>query len=53
VVKSVATKFKYPARPGLFDIRYVGGWAKVQKQFFDPKKGIMARIEEQVGGVTG
>jgi sulfate/thiosulfate transport system substrate-binding protein len=53
LVKSVAEKFKYPARPGLFDIRYVGGWAKVQTQFFDPKKGIMARIEEQVGGVTG
>jgi sulfate/thiosulfate transport system substrate-binding protein len=53
VVKSVANKFKYPARPGLFDIDYVGGWTKVQKQFFDPKTGIMAKIEQQVGGVTG
>ena len=53
VVKSVADKFKYPARPGLFDIGYVGGWDKVQKQFFDPTSGIMAKIEQQVGGVTG
>ncbi len=53
VVKSVAAKFKYPARPGLFDINYLGGWTKVQKQFFDPKTGIMAKIEKQVGGGTG
>lgn len=53
VVKSVAAKFKYPARPGLFDITYLGGWTKVQKQFFDPKTGIMAKIEKQVGGGTG
>jgi hypothetical protein len=25
----------------------------VQKRFFDPKSGILARIERQVGGVTG
>jgi hypothetical protein len=25
----------------------------VQKRFFDPNTGIMARIERQVGGVTG
>jgi sulfate/thiosulfate-binding protein len=53
VVKSVAKKFKYPARSGQFDIGYLGGWAKVQKQFFDPKTGIMAKIENEVGGVTG
>ena len=28
----------------------LGGWAKVQKRFFDPSSGIMARIERQVGG---
>jgi sulfate/thiosulfate-binding protein len=53
VVKSVAAKFKYPARPGLFDIKYLGGWTRVQKQFFDPNAGIMAKIEKQVGGGTG
>ncbi|PWU24886.1 MAG: sulfate ABC transporter substrate-binding protein [Candidatus Rokuibacteriota bacterium] len=53
VVQSVAEKFKYPARPGLFDIDYLGGWTKVQKRFFDPDTGVMAKIEKQVGGVTG
>jgi len=53
VVKSVAAKFKYPSRSGLFDINYLGGWGKVEKQFFDPKSGVMAKIEQQVGGATG
>jgi sulfate/thiosulfate-binding protein len=53
VLKSVAAKFKYPARPGLFTIGFVGGWDRVQKQFFDPRSGIMAKVERAVGGVTG
>jgi sulfate transport system substrate-binding protein len=57
IVKSVfeANKKKFPARPGLFTIDQLGlgGWDKVQKDFFDPDKGIMATIERQVGGVTG
>lgn len=46
---------KFPVRPGQFTIDQLdlGGWDKVQKRFFDPNKGIMARIERQVGGVTG
>jgi sulfate/thiosulfate-binding protein len=46
---------KFPVRPGQFSIDQLGlgGWDKVQKRFFDPKSGIMARIEKQVGGVTG
>jgi sulfate/thiosulfate transport system substrate-binding protein len=57
IVKSVyeANKKKYPTRPGLFTIDQLGlgGWAKVQPEFFDPSKGVMARIEAKVGGVTG
>jgi sulfate transport system substrate-binding protein len=57
VNKSVAKEFttKFPARPGLFTIDQLGlgGWDRVQKRFFDPKTGILARIERQVGGVTG
>ncbi len=53
VVKSVAARFKYPARPGLFTIGFVGGWEKVQKDFFDPRSGIMAKIEREVGGAAG
>ena len=46
---------KFPVRPGQFSIDQLGlgGWDKVQKRFFDPKTGVMARIEKQVGGVTG
>ena len=54
VNKAVAAEFKakFPARPGIFTIDDLGlgGWAKVQKRFFDPRTGIMARIERQVGG---
>jgi sulfate/thiosulfate transport system substrate-binding protein len=57
VNKAVAAEFKsrFPTRPGLFTIDQLGlgGWAKVQKRFFDPDRGVMARIERQVGGATG
>jgi sulfate/thiosulfate-binding protein len=57
VNKAVAAQFKsrFPARPGLFTIEQLGlgGWTKVQKRFFDPKTGVLARIERQVGGGTG
>ena len=46
---------KFPVRPGEFtiDAPSLGGWAKVQKRFFDPKTGIMVGIEKKVGGDTG
>jgi sulfate/thiosulfate transport system substrate-binding protein len=57
VVKSVleANRKKFPKRPDLFTIDNLGlgGWAKVQKSFFDPDTGVMAEIERKVGGVTG
>jgi sulfate transport system substrate-binding protein len=53
IVKSVAKEFKFPTRPDLFTIRTLGGWKKVQPQFFDPNNGIMAGVERKVGGVTG
>jgi sulfate/thiosulfate transport system substrate-binding protein len=49
VVKSALRKFSYPVRPWLFTIGYVGGWTKVQKQFFDPDNGVMAKIEKGLG----
>ena len=45
VVKSVLKKFKFPKPAGLFDIGVVGGWAYVQKAFFDPQNGIVARAQ--------
>ena len=57
IVKSVleANRKKFPARPGQFTINQLGlgGWDKVQKDFFDPDTGVMASIEHKVGGVTG
>src|SRR6476659_7980744 len=50
-----ANRKKFPVRPGQFTIDQLGlgGWDKVQKRFFDPKSGVMAKIEGKVGGVTG
>ena len=52
---SVLRKFKaqFPPRPQLFTIKYVGGWAKVNTQFFDPTNGIVAKIEQGLGVSTG
>ena len=54
VVKSVRREYtrEFPTRLRIFKIADLGGWAKVQKQFFDPKNGIMAQIERKVGGTT-
>jgi sulfate/thiosulfate transport system substrate-binding protein len=57
VVKSVARRFtsQFPARPGLFTINQLGlgGWPKVQRDFFDARRGIFAQIQRKVGGDTG
>src|SRR5262245_27973638 len=49
VLKSVAKRYRFPSRPGLFRIDRFGGWPKVQKQFFDLNNGIMAQIQRKVG----
>jgi sulfate transport system substrate-binding protein len=45
---------KFPSRPGIFriDDRYLGGWRKADRVWFDPNKGRMAKIEQAVGGPT-
>jgi sulfate/thiosulfate transport system substrate-binding protein len=50
VVKGVTQGLSFPNRPQLFTIKYVGGWATVEKKFFDPKTGIMAKIQSANGG---
>ena len=50
VVSAAARGFNFPARPQLFTIKYVGGWPKVEKKFFDPRTGIMARFQGSNGG---
>ena len=50
IVPAAARGFNFPVRPQLFTIKYVGGWAKVEKKFFDPQSGIMARFIASSGG---
>jgi sulfate transport system substrate-binding protein len=50
VLKGAAQGLNFPVRPQLFTIKYVGGWAQVEKKFFDPRSGIMAKIQGQSGG---
>jgi sulfate/thiosulfate-binding protein len=50
VIKGVAQGLNFPVRPQLFTIKYVGGWAQVEKKFFDPRTGVMAKIQASSGG---
>ena len=50
VLRSAAQGFNFPVRPELFTIKWLGGWAKVDNRFFDPKTGIVPRIQREVGG---
>jgi sulfate transport system substrate-binding protein len=54
-VLSVFRKYtkQFPPRPQLFKIGFVGGWNKVNTQFFDPTNGIVAKIEQSLGVTTG
>ena len=49
IVKSVRRRTAYPNPKGMFKIGYVGGWPKVQKQFFNPRRGIVTRIITSLG----
>jgi len=49
VNRSVINEFNFPVRPQMFTIDYLGGWDKVDKQFFDPNNSIMAKIERGLG----
>jgi sulfate/thiosulfate transport system substrate-binding protein len=50
IVKGVTQGLNFPVRPQLFTIKYVGGWASVEKKFFDPRTGVMAKIIGSSGG---
>lgn len=47
VARRFAARFAVPK--GLFTIDDLGGWTKVDAAFFDPAKGVVARIEAQAG----
>ncbi len=45
-------KDEFPTPKGLFTIDDLGGWSKVNDEFFDPDKGSVAKIEEAAGVST-
>jgi len=53
VVKSVARNYHFFTPKGLFTIGTarlgLNGWTKVNTRFFDPDKGIVAKIEKSIG----
>jgi sulfate/thiosulfate transport system substrate-binding protein len=50
VLRSAAKQFGFPVPPRQFTIQYLGGWAKVDRQFFDPRTGIVTKIQKRKGG---
>jgi sulfate transport system substrate-binding protein len=50
VFKRNASRFPTPS--GLFTINDLGGWTKVNDEFFDPAKGSVAAIEKDAGVST-
>jgi sulfate transport system substrate-binding protein len=49
LMQSVLKKFSYPVRPQLFSITWLGGWAKIDKRFFDPTSGVVTKIQKETG----
>jgi sulfate/thiosulfate transport system substrate-binding protein len=53
VVKSVAKGYRFYKPPGVFTINTtklgLNGWTKVNRRFFHPQKGIVAKIEKSLG----
>ena len=46
------TRRTFPDPPGLFTIEDLGGWEKVNDEFFDVESGSIAKIEEDAGVST-
>ncbi|MBO3750200.1 sulfate ABC transporter substrate-binding protein [Streptosporangiaceae bacterium NEAU-GS5] len=42
----------FPTPAGLFTINDLGGWSKVNTEFFDPKAGLLVAIEQKLGVAT-
>jgi sulfate/thiosulfate transport system substrate-binding protein len=52
VVKGVVADDEFPTPPKLFEIGKFGGWGKVNDEFFDPEKGVVAKIFQSQGKST-
>ena len=53
VNQQVAATADFPKPSGLFTIDELGGWAEVNRKFFDKDTGIVADIERKVGVSVG
>lgn len=53
VDEKVLAEFDYPEPPDLFTIQSLGGWEKVDAEFFDdPETSVMAKINRELGQPT-
>jgi len=52
ILKDTPGADKFPTPKSLFDITKFGGWDKVNTDFFDPEKGIVAKIFQDQGKST-
>jgi sulfate/thiosulfate-binding protein len=52
VIEGVATPGQFPTPSKLFTIESLGGWTKVDKEFFETNTGIVTKIEQSLGVST-
>lgn len=52
VLAAAKARGLFPDPPGLFTIDDLGGWARVNDEFFDVERGSIAKIEEDAGVST-
>ena len=52
VIEGVAAPGQFPTPPDLFTIEALGGWTKVDKEFFETGTGIVTKIEQSLGVST-
>jgi sulfate/thiosulfate transport system substrate-binding protein len=52
VVEGTADADKFPKPADLFEIKKFGGWDRVNDEFFDPEKGVVAKIFQSQGKST-
>jgi sulfate transport system substrate-binding protein len=52
VISGVPGASRFPTPSGLFTVASLGGWTKIEEQFFAPSTGIVTKIEESLGVST-
>jgi sulfate transport system substrate-binding protein len=52
VIEGVEGAEKFPTPSGLFTVQSLGGWSKIDEQFFEPGTGVVTKIEESLGVST-